>query len=221
MKFDILTIFPNIVEPYFQDSIMKKARDAGLFDFFTHDLREYTTDKHRTVDDDPYGGGPGMVMMVEPIYKAVNDIKKEGGKVVLLSAKGAPFTQAKAEEYAKLDQLILIAGRYEGVDERVADYVADEEISVGPYILSGGELPAMVVVEATARLIPDVLGNEESIESREGDTALLGASASNGYPVYTRPEVFVGDGGEEWRVPDVLLSGNHAEIEKWRNEYRQ
>ncbi len=210
IKFHIITIFPEALEYYIKESLLGKAQEKGLLEINLHDLREYSEDKHRSVDDRPYGGGPGMVMMIEPIHKAVEDIKRKSkGEVrtVLFSTRGKKFDQEKAKELSGLDEIIMICGRYEGVDERVAEYIADEEISVGDYVLSGGELPALIVTESVSRHIPGVLGKEESLEDIKGS-----------YPVYTRPEVFEA-GGEEWKVPDVLLSGNHKEIDKWRKEF--
>lgn len=211
MQFDIITIFPDIFDSYIKESIIGRAQKEKLIKINAIDLRDYTTDKHKTTDDRPYGGGAGMVMMVEPIYKAVKSIKKstssEEAKIVLLSAKGKKFNQKMAQEFSKLDQLILICGRYEGVDERVAKYVADEEISIGDYVLTGGELPAMVIVDTVSRLVPCVISKESLKEEsfKEGNVE---------YPQYTRPEKF-----KDWKVPEVLLSGNHKEVEKWRKEY--
>ena len=204
MKFDIITIFPNAFDSYFNESIVKRAQNKKLIKINIHNLRNYTTDKHKTVDDKPYGGGPGMVMMVEPIYKAVKKIKgKSKAKVILFSAKGKKFDQKIAQKFSKLDRLIMICGHYEGVDERVGKYIADEEISIGDYVLTGGEIPAMVVTDAVARLIPGVLGKKESLEEIKGS-----------YPVYTRPEIF-----NKLKVPKVLLSGNHKKIEELRKKY--
>lgn len=209
MKFDIITIFPKIFDSYFNESIIKRALNKGLVEINIHNLRDYTKDKHNTVDDKPYGGGPGMVMMVEPVSKAVEDlkkkqqIKKRKQKVILFSANGNKFDHKMAKRFSKLDQLIMICGRYEGVDERIAKHIADEEVSIGSYILTGGELPAMVVVDAVSRLIPGVLGKRESLEEKKGS-----------YPVYTRPEEFKG-----WKVPEVLLSGNHKKIKEWRKKH--
>lgn len=204
MKFDIITIFPNAFDSYFNESIIKRAQNKKLIKINIHNLRNYTTDKHKTVDDKPYGGGPGMVMMVEPIYKAVKKIKgKSKAKVILFSAKGKKFDQKIAQKFSKLDRLIMICGHYEGVDERVGKYIADEEISIGDYVLTGGEIPAMVVTDAVARLIPGVLGKKESLEEIKGS-----------YPVYTRPEIF-----NKLKVPKVLLSGNHKKIEELRKKY--
>lgn len=234
MRFDILTIFPRMMDSYTNESILKRAQQAGRIEIATHDIRDYTNDKHRTTDDAPYGGGAGMVMKVEPIYKAVvansrfkiTTTKKglkhaKGTRIVLLSAKGEQFTQAKAYELSKYKQVILICGRYEGVDERVADFIVDEEISVGPYVLTGGELPALTIVDAVARLVPGVLGNEESLkeESFSMDvqySAPPSEGARREYDQYTRPEVFSPKKGVKWNVPEVLLRGNHAEIKKWR-----
>lgn len=213
-KFDIVTIFPGIFDSYFGESIIKRAKEGGLIDVAVHNLREYTTDKHRTVDDTPYGGGAGMVLKVEPIYHCVNEIKgkieneKSKTRTILFSAKGKRYTQEDAKRLSQYDNFILICGRYEGVDERVAENIIDEEISIGDYVLTGGEIPAMVVVDSVARLIPGVLGNM--------DSAVMESHSEEGYlehPQYTKPEDFQG-----WKVPEVLLGGNHAEIEKWRKE---
>ena len=213
MKFNIITIFPNIFESYFSESILKRAQEKRLIKIDIHNLRDFTADKHKTVDDSPYGGGPGMVFKIEPIYKAVQKIKSKiknsRAKVILFSTRGKKLNSKIAQQMAKYDQLILICGRYEGVDERAAKYIADEEISVGDYTLSGGELPAMVFVEAVSRYIPGVLGKRESLEEIKGS-----------YPVYTRPEIFKPKAKKQktksWKVPKVLLSGNQKKIEEWR-----
>ncbi|MBI2624086.1 tRNA (guanosine(37)-N1)-methyltransferase TrmD [Candidatus Parcubacteria bacterium] len=210
MRFDIVTIFPHILDSYLSESILKRAREKKLLDIRIHNLRGYTTDKHKTVDDRPYGGGPGMVMQIEPVAKAVqftkSKIKNQKSKIVLTSARGKQFTQAMARGWAKkCGQLIIICGRYEGVDERVKAILKAEEVSIGPYVLAGGELPAMVIVEAVSRHIPGVLGTYESLEEIKGS-----------YPVYTRPEVFT-VGKKKLRVPKVLLSGDHAAIAAWRS----
>jgi tRNA (guanine37-N1)-methyltransferase len=233
MKFDIVTIFPNIFDSYFGESILKRAQEKGAIEIAVHNLRDYTTDRHRTVDDTPYGGGAGMVLKVEPIFRAVQDVlgvenvqdergdrtsgaverferaERSNVRVILFSAKGRRYTQADAHRLAQYDRLIMVCGRYEGVDERVAEHLIDEELSVGDYVLTGGEIPAMLVVDSVTRLLPGVLGNEESAqyESHAEDGVLE-------HPHYTKPEEFNG-----WRVPEVLLSGNHAEIEKWRKEH--
>lgn len=215
MQFDIITIFPAMFSSYFAESMIKRAQDAHHVIINVHDLREYATDKHRTTDDTPYGGGPGMVMKVEPLVSAVEDIfassPGKNARVLLTSAKGVAFTQARARRYVRdFDQLIMICGRYEGVDERVMNIV-DEEISIGPYVLTGGEIPAMAITDAVTRLVPGVLGNEES--SRDESHTEEGVLE---YPHYTKPEDFRG-----WRVPDILLSGNHEDIARWRCEQKR
>ena len=215
MRFDIITIFPQIFDSYFGESILKRAQESGAIEIQTHNLRDFTEDKHRNVDDTPYGGGAGMVMRVEPIYNCVNTIKQQATsdkrqvRTILFSAKGKRYTQADAHRLAQYDQLIMICGRYEGVDERVIEHVADEEISIGDFVLTGGEIPAMLVVDSVTRLLPGVLGNEQSAvdESHSAEGYLE-------YPQYSKPEEF-----KDWRVPKVLLSGNHKEIEKWRKEH--
>jgi len=212
MRFSIITIFPKIVEAYFSEGLIARAKAKGVLSLTIHDLRQWANDRHRTVDRRPFGGGPGMVMSVEPIFKAVAELKTREGKkklkVVLTSPRGKKFSQKKAEKYSKLDGLIIICGRYEGVDERVAEHIADESISIGDYVLSGGELAAMVIVEATARLVPGVLGNAQS--SRWLLT-----------PCYTRPEIFLDEKGNEWRVPSLLLTGKHKAIEEWRRKNKK
>lgn len=230
MKFDIITIFPDIFcakdasasgeefYGYFGESIIKRARKKDAIDIKIHNLRAWASDKHKTVDDTPYGGGAGMVMKVETIYKAVNDIKKSGNsRTILFSAKGKKYTQKDAKRLAKYDNLILICGRYEGVDERVAKYIADEEISIGDYVLTGGEIPAMVVVDSVTRLLPGVLGNPESLTEESfnqiPDTSYKIQNTNLEYPQYTKPENFQG-----WKVPEILLSGNHKKIREWREK---
>jgi len=213
IQFDIVTIFPKILDSYFNESILKRAQLAKLIKIKTHDLRDYTSDKHRSVDDTPYGGGPGMVLMVEPIYKCLKSIKrKKNSKVVLLDPAGKQFNQNMAQQYTKLDQIIFICGRYEGLDARI-DKLIDQKISIGSYVLSGGELGAAVIVEAVSRLIPGVLGSADSLQY---ETFSGKKSDIIKYPQYTRPENFKGQ-----RVPNVLLSGNHAEIEKWRKSKKK
>jgi tRNA (guanine37-N1)-methyltransferase len=214
MNFHILTIFPEIFDSYFNESIIKRGREAGLINIQIYNLRDWTKDKHRKVDDSPFGGGAGMVMKVEPIYKAIQDLKERvdpSHKVILLSARGKKWTQRKAQKYSKLNDIILICGRYEEVDERVR-YFIDEEISIGEYVLTGGEIPAMVIVDSVARLIPGVLGNEASL-NEESHTR----SGQLEYPQYTRPQTFKTD-DREYTVPDVLVSGDHKEIEEWRKQ---
>lgn len=219
MHFDIITIFPHIFDSYFNESILGRAKKNNIINIDVHNLRDWALDKHHTTDDTPYGGGAGMVMKVEPIYKAIEAIKsaklnKSKNRIILFSAKGKRYTQADARRLAEYDNLILICGRYEGVDERVAEHLADEEISIGDYVLTGGEIPAMVLTDSVARLIPGVLGNEESFreESHKEEGYLEHAQ-------YTKPEIFSikdATGEKDWKVPEVLLSGNHAKIEKWR-----
>jgi tRNA (guanine37-N1)-methyltransferase len=208
MRFDILTIFPNIFDSYLDESLVKRARKAKILSVTAHDLRKFTTDKHQKVDDRPFGGGPGMVLKVEPVHKAVTAILKRSKakkkRVILFSLRGKKLDEKAAQRLAKYDQLVMICGRYEGVDERVAESVADEEISIGDYVLSGGELPALVTMEAVARYLPGFLGKYESLESVKGS-----------YPVYTRPVEFK-LGKKNLKVPSVLLSGNHKDIEAWR-----
>lgn len=212
-KFEIITIFPGIFDSYFSESIIKRAQKNGAIRIGIHNLRDWTKDKFKKVDDTPYGGGAGMVMKVEPIYRAVRSVisKSKNTRVILFSAKGKRYTQRDAERLSKYDNLILICGRYEGVDERVAKYVADEEISIGEYVLTGGEIPAMVLVDSISRLIPGVLGNPESIvkESFSGKSHVKDLE----HPQYTKPENFEG-----WKVPDVLLGGNHEKIAGWRSK---
>jgi tRNA (guanine37-N1)-methyltransferase len=219
MRFDIITIFPKMLGSYFSESIIKRAQKNGKIEIRIHDLRDWADDRHKTVDDTPYGGGAGMVLKIEPIFKAVSSIldekrsaksasKSKKTRIILFSAKGKKYTQKDAERLKKYDNLILICGRYEGVDERVAKYVADEEVSIGDFVLTGGEIPAMVLVDSMARLIPGVLGNQESYKKE--------SHSKKGYlehPQYTKPEKFM-----NWKVPKILLSGNHRMIEEWRRE---
>lgn len=262
MKFDIITIFPKIFDSYFNESILARAQRSEAIKINIHNLRDYTTDKHKTVDDTPYGGGAGMVLKVEPIWRCVQSVKNvqieevkksvhstsrtskaiEQAKrfnkqsdstfrTILFSAKGKKYTQKDAQRLSQYENLILICGRYEGVDERVSQNVADEEFSIGEYVLTGGEIPAMIVVDSISRLLPGVLGNQESLSeesygnisqmSGEGDDLqsknsklkIKNSKFNREYPHYTKPEEFNG-----WKVPEVLLSGNHKEIEKWKKE---
>lgn len=246
MNFQILTIFPELFDSWQNAGILYRAKEKELITIGVHNIRDFTEDKHRTVDDTPYGGGAGMVMKIEPIAKTLDkiqnlNVKLQNIRTVVLSARGEQFTQTKAEEYAKLDELILICGRYEGIDQRVADNLADEEISIGPYVLNGGEVAAMVVIEAVARLLPGVLGNEDSLKeesyaSSSPDKGRRGGVSTpfNSPLSQTRPEATAGNAGGEtieypqytkpaeyngWKVPEVLLSGNHREIRKWREEH--
>ncbi len=210
MRVDIVTLFPELIAPYFEGGLLKAAREQGLLEIYLHQLRDFTTDKHRQVDDRPYGGGPGMILKPEPFFRAVEAISVELPKkprVILLSARGTLFTQAMARELAKEEFLILLCGRYQEIDERVTT-LASDEISIGDYVLSGGELPALVITEAVCRLVPGVVGNLESLEMDSfANEKLLGP------PQYTRPPEFLG-----LKVPEVLLSGDHAAIARWRRE---
>ena len=219
MTFDVITIFPGFFGSILEHGLLKRAMASGHAAIRLHDLRDYTEDRHRTVDDRPFGGGPGMVFKPEPIFRAVETLRSEKHekslRVILLSPQGRLLTQAGAEKLSRAERLILICGRYEGVDQRVVENLVTDEISIGDYVLSGGELPAAVVMEATVRLIPGVLGNEES---REQDSFAVPAGAPPEVrqglldcPQYTRPAQF-----RDWNVPEVLLSGNHEQIRQWR-----
>ncbi|MEK7064982.1 MAG: tRNA (guanosine(37)-N1)-methyltransferase TrmD [Patescibacteria group bacterium] len=249
MKFNIITIFPNIISHYFSETILARAVKNGIIKINAINLRDFTDDRHQSVDDSPYGGGPGMVMKVEPIFRALKSIhssprrvldvvKKifnfqfsifnKKRKIILLSPRGKQFDQRMAEELAKLDEITFVCGRYEGVDQRVSDYMVDEEVSVGPYVLAGGELGALIIVEAVSRLLPGVLGNEASLFeethtlapkhlstlAHDSAQVLKCSSAQVEYGQYTKPADFKG-----MKVPEVLLSGNHREIEKWRGRH--
>ena len=215
MIFHVLTIFPEFFQGPFEHGVIQRARESGALEIRIHNLRDWTFDRHKTVDDRPFGGGEGMLLKPEPLFLAVESIlpaRQPGRKTALLSAQGHMFDQRVANEYAALDELLLICGRYEGVDERVAEHLADDELSIGNYVLSGGELAAAVVIDAVSRLLPGVLGNEssavfESFQDRGHGAGLLDC------PQYTRPAEFRG-----WKVPDVLLSGNHEEIRRWRRQ---
>lgn len=211
MRFHIVTIFPEFFAGPFQHGVVARAQGAGRLEIQLHDLRNWTYDRHRTVDDRPFGGGEGMLLKAEPLFEAVESLLPQrgpGSRVVLVSAQGKPFTQEAARRWAQLDDLFILCGRYEGVDERVAEHLADEEVSIGDFVLSGGELAAALIVDTVARLLPGVLGNEDSTRNEsfgEGNDGLLDC------PQYTRPAEFRG-----WKVPEVLLGGNHEEIKRWR-----
>jgi len=210
MKFDIVTIFPRMIEAGLAEGVVARGRERGLLDIVVHDLRDFTTDRHRSVDDVPYGGGPGMVMKPEPLVRAVERVRQRRGApnaIVITSPQGRRFTQTEAERLGGLAHVVLLCGRYEGMDERVASLLGAEELSIGDYVLSGGEIPALVIVDAVSRLMPGVVGDEQSVEEDSFRRGLLD------YPHYTRPAEF---GGE--RVPEVLLSGHHAEVRRWRKK---
>jgi tRNA (guanine37-N1)-methyltransferase len=213
--FHVLTIFPEFFEGPFAHGVVKRGKDAALLDIRIHNLRDWTTDRHKTVDDRPFGGGEGMVLKPEPLFKAVETIwpeRQPGQKVVLLSAGGRMFDQSMANRFSQDREILLICGRYEGVDERVAAHLADEEVSIGNYVLSGGELAAAVIVDASARLLPGVLGNETSAAFDSFQDCGHGEGLLD-CPHWTRPAEFRG-----WKVPEVLLNGNHEEIRKWRRQ---
>ena len=226
MRFDIITIFPRIFDSYFGESILKRAQASKKIEIVAHNLRDYTHDKHKSVDDTPYGGGAGMVLMVGPLVKAVEavlkqskltrggaavDRKKEKVKIAILSAKGKQFNQKMAYDWAKkYDRIILVSGRYEGIDERVKTILRSEEISIGPYVLTGGEIPAMAVVDSVARHIPGVLGKAKSLEEKRYGV---------GVPAYTRPKIFIYK-NKKYKVPEILLSGDHKKIENWRIKHK-
>lgn len=220
IQFDVITIFPETVEPYVEASILGRAQKKNLIKIGAHNLRDWAKDKHRKVDDTPYGGGAGMVMKVEPFDLAVRKVKKKNKKVrvIMTAASGTMFTQKDAKRLAKYDQLIFLCGRYEGIDARVERYIADESLSIGPYVLTGGELPSMVMIDSVARMVPGVI-SEESLRD-ESHTE----EGSLEYPQYTKPAVYkmkdtkLKKGYRETKVPDVLLSGDHKKIDEWRQD---
>src|SRR5437764_4307233 len=207
MKIDVLTLFPAMFAGPLDESIIKRARDEGLLDLKIHQLRDYTHDRHKTVDDRPFGGGPGMLLKPEPIFEAVEAIARDMTRIILLSPAGRPFNQAIARELSQEADLLLVTGHYEGFDERIREELADDELSIGDYVLTNGALPVMVIIDAVTRLLPGVLGDDESSREESFSHGLLE------YPRYTRPAEFRG-----MTVPEVLLSGNHAEIGRWRTE---
>ncbi len=216
IKFDVITIFPKIFKVYFSESIISQAQKKGLIKIGIHDLRKWTENKHKTVDDKPFGGGRGMVMKVGPIYRAVKDLKKKNSKVVLFTPRGKKYNQKTATEFCKEKHFILICGRYEAIDERVSRKIADINLSMGNYVLMGGELPAMAVIESVSRLVPGVIGKPDLLKER-----ITKKGGFIEYPQYTRPEEFKASKKEKWRVPKVLLSGNHKEIKEWREKHRK
>lgn len=214
LQFDVITIFPEVVEPYVRASILGRAQKKKLIDIHIHNLRDWTTDKHKSVDDTPYGGGAGMVMKVEPFERAARKVaagfnlrRKKKTRVIVTAASGKVFTQEDAKRLAKYDQLVFLCGRYEGIDQRVIDHIADESLSIGEYVLTGGELPAMVIIDAVARMVPGVI-EAESLEHESHST-----EGYREYPQYTKPEDYKG-----WKVPMILLSGDHKKIARWREE---
>ena len=207
MKIDVLTLFPAMFAGPLDESIVKRARAEGLLDLAIHNLRDYAHDRHRTVDDKPFGGGPGMLLKPEPIFEAVEKLSREKTRLILLTPAGRKFNHSIARELARQEHLLLVCGSYEGFDERVREALANDELSIGDYVLTNGALPAMVIVDAVTRLLPGALGDDQSAHDESFSCGLLE------YPQYTRPAEFRG-----MKVPEVLLSGNHAEIEKWRLE---
>ena len=207
MKIDVLTLFPAMFAGPLDESIIKRARAGGLLDLKIHNLRDWAHDRHKTVDDRPFGGGPGMLLKPEPLFEAIEELRRKNTRVILLSPAGRKFDQAIARELAREKDLLLVTGHYEGFDERVREKLADDELSIGDYVLTNGALPAMVVIDAVTRLLPGVLGDDESSQDESFSHGMLE------YPQYTRPAEF-----REMRVPDILVSGNHAEIKKWRRE---
>jgi tRNA (guanine37-N1)-methyltransferase len=211
MRFDILTIFPEIFDSYLNESMFKRAKAKNILDIRIHDIRKFSKDRHKKVDAIPYGGGPGMVMTPQPLYDAIRHVQKQNkGPVMYLSPKGKTLTHKKAQLLAQHEGLILVCGRYEGIDQRVIDLCVDEELSIGKYVLTGGELPALVVLDAVARFVPSFIGKHESVMEESFSQALEGKKE---YPHYTRPPVFKGR-----KVPEVLQSGHHAKIREWRKK---
>lgn len=208
MKIDILTLFPEMFLGPFSESIIKRAQENGFVEITLYNLRDWAIDKHGTVDDKPYSGGPGMVIRVDVVANALKSLKKKNTKVLLLSPQGKTYSQQMAQELVKVKHLILIAGHYEGFDHRIVENLVDDQISIGDYVLTGGEIPAMTIVDSIVRLLPGALGDKESLVNETHSTP-----GYNKFPVYTRPEEYSG-----WKVPEVLLSGNHKEIKNWEKE---
>ncbi len=213
MRFDILTLFPEMFSSYFNESILKRAQDESLLDIHLHDIRKFSKNKHKKVDDTPYGGGAGMLMTPQPLYDCIVSVKKKNkGPVIFMTPQGSKLTHTRARRFARTnDSLILLCGRYEGIDQRIRDLLVDYELSIGDYVLTGGELPAMVFADAVSRFIPGVLGDDDSAEEDSFSRRLGGRKE---YPHYTKPAKFKG-----LEVPEVLRSGNHAKIEKWRKKH--
>jgi tRNA (guanine37-N1)-methyltransferase len=208
MQIDVLTLFPDMFSSPLNESLLKRARDKGIFEFAAHQLRDWATNEYGTVDLPPFGGGVGMVLQVEPFYKALQEIDADHTAYrILMTPQGKPFTQAKGKELSTKDRLVFLCGHYEGFDERIREHLVDEELSLGDFVLTGGEIAAMAMIEATVRLLPGVVGKAASVADESFSHGLLE------YPHYTRPEDFNG-----WKVPEILLSGHHAKIEAWRNE---
>ncbi len=207
MRVDVLTLFPAMFAGPLDESIVRRARDGGLLDLRIHDLRNWTHDRHKTVDDRPFGGGPGMVLKPEPLFEAVESLRGVGGKVILTSPSGRVFNQEVARELSRESHVLIVCGSYEGFDERIREHLADDDLSIGDYVLTNGALPAMVIIDSVARLLPGALGDDKSSEDESFSDGLLE------YPHYTRPAEFRG-----WGVPEVLMSGNHAAIEHWRRQ---
>jgi len=220
MKFQAISIYPNMFDSYLNEGILKRAIDNRIIHFTAHDLRDWSTDRYKSVDDTPYGGGAGMLMKIEILHSALETVKEKYNtepakrKIVLLSASGKTWNQAMAKEYSKLDEVIFVCGRFEGVDARISHFI-DEEISIGDYVLTGGELPALTIMDSITRLLQGALGNNESsLDESHSEVGVLE------YPQYTKPAVFEVD-GQKYQVPEVLTNGNHAEIAKWRKENQQ
>ena len=207
MKIDVVTIFPDQIDAFIKSGIFRIASEQGVA-IEVHDLRKWTDDAHKTVDDRPFGGGPGMIMKIEPLFKAISELKQENTNVILTSPRGEKLTSDSAKKLSKLEHVIIICGHYEGVDERVREHLTDMDISIGDYVLSGGELPALVIIDALLRHVPGVIGNPESLTEESFESEM-----TQEYPQYTRPEEFKG-----WKVPDVLLSGDHDKIKRWRKD---
>lgn len=205
MKFDIVTLFPELIDVYKKNGIIGRAVEKGLFNIDYVNLRDYSLDKHKKVDDYPYGGGPGMLLKPEPMFKALDAIKKHNSYIIYLSPKGNLFNQSKAREFSEKEHIVLITGHYEGIDQRIVDRYVDEEVSMGDYVLTSGELPALMLIDAVGRLLPGVLGSDESSIDESHSNNLLE------YPQYTRPENYM-----EMKVPEILLSGHHKKIDEWR-----